>query len=248
MLYTVTNSGLSGTNGRPTFIGSNTIVIPNGGLEQYEISDFTTDTTPQYSDPENDPLSYIKVITVPSIGLLYSNGVIVSIGDVIQSGVLTTSNFYYKAPDTGQESGYSESWQFDIADSGSNSLSGLPGGIMTMQVLEEANLPPSQIGDNTIVLQNSQSHVFTTANFTSETIPAYADPEGDAPHRLKIINLPSNGNLIFNGINVVANQIILFSEIDLGYLVYSPEISLTSAQNYNFNFSVSDFGSGEFTE
>jgi hypothetical protein len=247
MLYTVTNSGIQ--NGRPTAIGSIRIAINYGALEQYDISTFTTGTSPEYADPEDDGLSYIKIIQLPIIGTLYLTGDIpVSLGDLIQVGTITTGNFYYQAPATGNEAGYTETWEFDAADVGSNSLSGLPDGIVTMDVAPVENGAPDVVGDRTELLEYQQLLTFTSDMFTSGTTPPYNDPEGDAPASIKILDLPADGTLIFNAVPVVVNQIISISEMDLGYMVYAPDLAITIVQTLSFNFSVSDVGSGLFTE
>lgn len=241
MLYTITNSGLQ--NGRPTQIGANTIAIAFGSTHIFTLANFTTETTPAYSDPEDDDLSLIKILTLPATGTLQLNGVDVQLGDQITSGQISTNNFTYVSAGDG-----SFDFQFDAADVGSNSLSGLDTGIITMQVAEAINLPPSVVGDNTFNLDYSISKIFTVADFTSATTPAYVDPEGDPASMVKILSLPANGNLVFNGVNVIVNQEMTVAEIAAGYLVYAPDLGVTTLQNLSFTFSVADSGSGGYTE
>jgi len=246
MLYTLTNGGLQ--NGRPTAIGSVSIGMSSVQTHVFTVANFTTETSPAYSDPENDPLAYIKILSLPDTGTLAVQGIIsqaVTVGTLIQVGVITSGNFVYIA--TGVES-YTSTWNFDAADTGSNSLSGLNSGTVAMAVIGVANEKPSLVGDNTIAKNYSESHVFSLADFTSNTTPAYTDPEGDLPQAVKILSIPSNGSLQFNGSNVIVNQIIKANEIDLGYLVYVPNLATTTVQTLTFNFAVSDVGSGEFTE
>ena len=248
MIYTVTNSGLEGINGRPTSIGENTITINWGEEYVHNVANFTTETTPVYSDPENDPLSYIKVLSRPDQGKLYLNGVEVQTGDTITSGDLSTGNLKYVPLSSLPEDGYLTAWRFDAADTGSNSLTGTLDGVIIMEVLSGVNLPPDVVGDKSISLAYGVTKVFSTADFTSGTIPAYNDPEGDAPYQLKILDLPSAGFLLFNNIVVVANQVIDFTEVDAGYLRYMPDNAIVTSQSLNFNFSVSDTGSNQFAQ
>ena len=207
------------------------------------VANFTTETTPAYSDPEDDALSLIKILTLPSVGTLKLNGIDVIVGQQITSGQISTNNFTYVSTIDGDYT-----FTFDAADVGSNSLSGLSTGIITMSVAEKINLPPSVVGDNAFNLSYGDSLIFTTANFTSGTTPAYVDPEGDPPQSVKILSLPANGDLVHNGINVIVNQVIPVSEINSGYLIYEPDLSETALQNLSFNFSVADTGSGIHTE
>ena len=241
MLYTITNSGLQ--NGRPTQIGANTISLAYGATHVFTLANFTTETTPAYSDPEDDALSLIKILTLPSVGTLKLNGVDVIVGDQITSGQISSGNFTYVATVDGDYN-----FTFDAADVGSNSLSGLSTGIITMSVAVAVNLPPSVVGDNTFNLVYAESKVFTVADFTSGTTPAYVDPEGDPALSVKILTLPANGNLVHNGTNVIVNQVIPVTEISAGYLVYNPDLGITTLQNLTFDFSVADSGSGIHTE
>jgi len=241
MLYTITNSGLQ--NGRPTQIGANTINIAFGTTHAFTLANFTTETTPVYSDPEDDALSLIKILTLPSTGTLQLNGIDVVLGQQITSGQISTGNFTYISAGDGNFT-----FQFDAADIGSNSLSGLSTGIITMSIAEAINLPPSVVGDNTFVLPYGESKTFTVADFTSGTTPAYVDPEGDPASLVKVLSLPTNGNLVFNGTNVIVGQEMTVAEIAAGYLVYVPDLGVTTLQNLSFDFSVADSGSGIHTE
>tara|TARA_R110002124_G_scaffold62103_1_gene169998 strand:- start:9737 stop:10468 length:732 start_codon:yes stop_codon:yes gene_type:complete len=243
MLYTVTNSGLAGTNGRPTQIGANGISALYGVQHVFTLANFTTETTPAYSDPENDPLSYVKILSLPSTGLLELNSVAILINDNISSGDISSGNVTY----TPSASGLFK-FTFDIADTGSSSLSGLDTGVISMNVADEVNQPPSSVGDGSIVADWATTIVFTRASFTTSTIPAYADPEGDAAGQLKVLSLPANGTLRHNGNIVTVNQVIPFTEIDAGYFIYLPNTTITILQQLEFNFSIADAGSGTFVE
>lgn len=246
MLYTVTNGGLQ--NGRPTAIGSVSIPVDFGNTHIFTIANFTTETSPAYSDPENDPLAYIKILSLPPFGTLSVTGIIfqaITVGTIIQAATISSGNLLY-TPSV-QPEGYTAAFKFDAADTGSSSLSGLIGNV-SMVLAAQVNGKPTTIGDNTISKNYSDSHVFTSAQFTTDTTPPYSDPEGDDPLSVKILTLPASGTIQFNGSDVIVNQVILISEIDLGYLVYQPDLLVKTVQSLTFNFSVSDVGSGSFTE
>jgi len=243
MLYTVTNGGLQ--NGRPTQIGANTIEVGNRTSKVFSLANFTTETTPVYSDPEADALAYIKILSLPAVGVLKLGGVNVNANDIISSADITTNNFTYDAPN--QDAGVVDVFQFDAADIGSNSLSGLDDGIITLNVASIVNQPPDVVGDNTILIGYGQTKVFTEADFTTGTTPAYNDPEGDPAFKLKVLDLPVSGDLVHNGVNVLVNQEILFSEIASGYLTYTPDPLILTIQTLEFNFAIADSVSGIFT-
>ena len=94
---------------------------------------------------------------------------------------------------------------------------------------------------------NSQSSVvLTSAFFTTDTSPAYNDPEGDAPYKLKILSLPAEGTLKLNGVAVSVNDEILFTDIDNSLLTYDVT-GLTYDVSTSFTFAISDTGSQNFS-
>ena len=244
MLYTLTNGGLQ--NGRPTATGVNEIIIDNRATHIFTLANFTTETNPVYSDPEGDDLAYIQITSLPSDGVLYLSGVAVSVGDNISSGDLSLGNFTFEAPD--QDEYDSDSFGFDVADEGSSSLSGLNTGAITIIAEAAVNLPPDVVGDNAILMDYSETYTFTSDDFTTNTTPAYNDPEGDAAQTLKVLTLPGTGVLNLNGSPVSTNDEILFTEIAAGYFTYIADSATTDSYVSTFDFSIADSGSGEFTE
>lgn len=248
MLYTITNSGSA--NSRPSQIGANTVATTYGTSYVFTLADFTTGTTPPYADPEDDALSYIKVLTLPSQGELHVNDVAIAANTIVSVGVISTGNFKLVPPATMPGILVSElvpSFKFDCADAGSNSLSGLDTGVMSLSLTSAANLAPSTVGDNTILFGYGVAKVFAAADFTTNTTPAYSDPEGDLPYKLKVTSLPTSGSLSFNGSPVAINQEMLLSSVDAGYLIYSQDLSVKSSQSVTFDFAISDVGSEQFT-
>lgn len=241
MIISITTSAL--VNSRPSAIGANSISMGYGNTYTFTLADFTTDTTPEYADPENDELSFVYIATLPKTGELQLSGVSVSIGDEISSGDISTGNFTFVA-DSNTTNEYSASFEFDIADQGSSTVSGLDDGVMTLVVAAEPNDPPSSISDNSLTVSHGDSITFTSANFQV----GYVDPEGDAAYAVKILSLPSAGELQLDGVAVTVNQEIPFTEIASSYLVYIPDTSVTTAVDYSFEFAVSDEGSKEYTQ
>lgn len=106
----------------------------------------------------------------------------------------------------------------------------------------QQNLPPS-IGDGARSTSYNTAITFTVADFTTNTTPAYSDPDGDAAKLLKILTVPSRGALKLNGNTIKANDIIEFSEIASGLFIYVPDAELASAQMEPFTFAIADEGS-----
>lgn len=247
MLITITNGGKS--NGRPTQIGANTLSLASAASHVFTLANFTTETTPIYSDPEGDALSRVKIMSLALInGSIKLNGVDVIVGTIITSGQISSGNLIYSPPASAVDTAYVDGFSFDAADVGSNSFSGLSTGLFSLGVLAKVNLPPSSVGNNVLGTAYATIITFTEANFTTETSPAYADPEGDAADKLKILSLPADGLLKYNNIDVVVNQVVTFAEIASGYLQYVPDPAILTIQSLTFNFAIADAGSGIFVE
>lgn len=118
--------------------------------------------------------------------------------------------------------------------------------LFTLTTNEYINQPPSQIGNGSAITNYGQVYTFTEADFTTNTVPVYIDPEGDNAFELKITSLPSDGTLEYNSVAVIVNQIISFSDIGSGLFKYIPDNGNTSQYNTTFNFEVSDSGSQIF--
>jgi len=119
-------------------------------------------------------------------------------------------------------------------------------GLFTVTTQEYTNLPPSQVGNGSASTNYGQTYIFTVADFTTETSPVYADPEGDGAANLRILTLPTTGTLYFNSIAVVVNQVISFANIALELFTYVPDNGTTTLYNDVFQFEIADSGSGIF--
>lgn len=120
-------------------------------------------------------------------------------------------------------------------------------GTLTLDISARGNLPPSSSGWKSIFINYGATHVFTLENFTTETTPPYADPEGDALKAIKITSLPLQGQLLKGIVPVLINDEITSAELVAGDLTY--EADLTDPNGYSdgyMEFRVSDQGSSIF--
>lgn len=233
------------TNLPPDQIGNLSINLSYNETYTFTLSDFTSNTLPPYNDPEGDTAYSVKIVTLPSVGALELSTIAVSPSDEILVSSITAGNLKYIA-DAADLDGYTDiDLTFDVSDEGSNTFSGLTPGIVTFIVAEKNNQPPT-IGDGTATINYGETLVFTTAMFTSLTTPAFSDPEGDLLGAVKILTLPTLGNIVYNGVNAVPNEIISKDDIDLGLLTYVPDLADTDGDLQGFTFEASDAGSGIF--
>jgi len=250
--FTITSGGK--TNFPPTQIGDFAFALENNASRIFTLEDFTTETTPQYVDPENDPVSKVKILTTTFVNCtLELDGVAVTlnqeidIADVV-AGLLVLED------DGADVLGHLEPFTFTLSDTGSNQFSS-ESGEMLAKVNPIVNQPPAVVGDGAATIGYGETLVFTRTMFTTQTTPAYSDPEGDAALLLKITGLPavdSNAKtaqvfgIKLNGVAVQVNDIIDFSDIDLGLLTYVTDTSSFDGLATNFTFEIADVGSGIF--
>lgn len=230
-------------NQRPT-VGDGSATIAYDTDLVFTRALLTTSLSPQYNDPEGDAASMFRVVSLPVRGLLTLNSIGVSPGDEIDFADIDAGLFVYESSNlvTTADTVF---FDFNISDVGSN-LFALTGGEFTINIQAQVNQPPSQLGDGTSTIEYGSNLTFTRALLTTMLTPAYVDPEGDAAQDLRVNTLPVRGNLQLNGTNISANQVISFTDIDAGLLIYVSDLSDTDGDQVTFNFSVSDVGSGQF--
>ena len=116
-------------------------------------------------------------------------------------------------------------------------------GVITLSISARTNQPPSSSGWLSIPLDYDSTHVFTLANFTTETTPAYSDPEDDALESIKITSLPVHGQLLKGVIPGTLNDVTTSAELKAGDLTYVSEDTVTEGQYDGLmDFIVSDVG------
>lgn len=242
------------TNLPPYQTGENNITILNSTNYTFTIDDFTINTIPEYADPEEDDLLKIKIIDIYPInkGTLVLNGVEVVLDDEVLMTDVSSGNFIYKSS-LSEVSEYQDIFAFDVADTGSEEYAGLKGAII-LSVQSVKNLPPDQVGDGSAIIDYQETLVFTRAMFTTQTTPPFSDPEGDSAYLLKITSLPLYGKLFLlsssesnSTFEIVMNQVVNFTDIDDGKLVYIPDSGILDETIVDFTFGIADVGSGEFT-
>lgn len=195
--------------------------------------------TTEYYDAEGDEPFDVNILNIPIYGVLIFNNIIQSQPFVFNIEDVEKLKYIRVSKEE-----YSEDITFKTSDNNPNKLYSNMA-TFTINVNEYINLPPDSIGDNSLTTTNRTTIVFTQADFTTNTTPPYDDPEGDAPYKLKVLSLPTQGQLQLNGIPVTLNQEILFTQINSGLLTYQPT-NTDAAYNINFNFTISDAGSEQF--
>lgn len=108
---------------QPPSIGDNELSIEFGATKVYTVEDFTTNTTPPYSDPENDGPFKLKITSLPATGELRFNNVPVAPNDEVLFLDIAKGLLVY-LPDNTELDGYSgDTFDFEISDLGSQQFS-----------------------------------------------------------------------------------------------------------------------------
>ena len=158
---------------------------------------------------------------------------------------ITAGNFVYVSDGT-ITSGYTDGgMSFLVSDQTSllfNSISN----VAAFSVNSNYNLASTSVGDGSGDATLGVPFVFTRASLTSDLDIPYSDPESDAADELLISDVPHFGRLELNGVIQVAGDIVDFTDIDSGLFVYIAETLLKAGEIEEFQFKISDTGSGEF--
>jgi len=232
-------------NQRPNSSGWVSINIDHGLIHTFTLANFTTETNPAYSDPEGDPLESIKILSLPSRGVLKLSAVAVTVPQIVTSAELVAGDLTYES-DVLDTDGYTDSYMYFVVSDTGSSLFTLKSNPVSLRVATSINLAPSQVGSTKITVSHGSTTVITTAMLTTGLNPPYEDPEGDAASRLLIESLPVYGVLLLDGVKVYVNQEISFTDITSGLLTYVNSSLEEKGINEEFNFKISDAGSGEY--
>ena len=196
-----------------------------------------------FTDNDGDLPELVRIMTLPATGILKFNNEIITAGylfNIADSNKLT----YTRTTDE-----YVDLFIFQTSDN--NTINKLFSNMATFTITVDGqvNQPPSAVGDGSATTAYGTPIVFTRDMFTTLTTPAYVDPEGDPAGILRVDSLPpaGEGTLKLNGVDVTVLQQINFTDIDSGLFTFVPNDATTTAYTPDFDFSIADTGSGQFT-
>ena len=114
---------VAGQINQPPTVGNGSTSTAYNTTVVFTTAMFTTGTTPAYSDPEGDAAETLKILSLPSSGTLYLDGIAVSINDEIDFTDITAGLFTY-VPDAGTTTAHAPTFTFQIKDAGSGQFAG----------------------------------------------------------------------------------------------------------------------------
>lgn len=219
------------TNLAPTLADSNVTVV-----DGVEVWTFTyNELFSGYSDTEGSPMSNFVIKSLPANGTLKYNGIVVGINTLYSDASLLT---YEKDSD----SAYVTSFTYSAYDS-DNQLpleSNTATCTLTVEAIVLTNEAPT-VGDRAQYASNRATTIFRVADFTSETIAPYFDPESNDLDAIRIDELSdaNTGVYYYFGNPVVEGQVITASELGIGAF-YHVAADVNSVSTDSFNASVRD--------
>lgn len=215
----------------------------DGNLVTVSFSEYAFNNTEffeGYSDIDGDVANLITIKTLPANGSLFYNGIEVTGQLSLTDATLLT---YVRSVDTA----YGTSFTFTVTDANCQiQMESLPA-TMTVTVedlIVEPGNEPALIGDRAQYVGNRVVTVFKVADFTTETIAPYFDPEANDLDAIRIdeVSTANTGTFYYLGAPVTIGQVITNAELASGAFYHDGPDS-NSITTDSFNASVRDTGS-----
>ena len=214
----------------------NTVATNEDVTYTYSAADFTVN----YTDPEGNPFSQIRITSLESVGSLLLGGTPVALNDVITSAQLAANQLTF-VPVANQSGSPYDSFDFEVGDGTDFSTADYT---LTINVLPVNDVPTG--GDNTVLTQEDITYVFTVADFSV----SYTDLESDPLAEIRITSLESVGNLLLGGTPVALNDVITTAQLAANQLTFVPLAGQSGSPYDNFDFEVGDgtgFSTSDYT-
>lgn len=183
-----------------------------------------------YSDPTETPYSAFSIKSLPATGTLYYNGTAVVLNSFLTDPTLLTYT-------RDGESAYGDS--FGLTAWNSNTFAAVESATVTFNVtvddLAGGNLAAT-VGDRAQYSGNRATTVFSSADFTTQPIAPYFDPEGNDLDAIRIdeVSTANLGVYYLYGSPVVAGDVITKTQLDAGAFYHiGPDANAISTDSFN---------------
>lgn len=206
-----------------------TVSLKEDGSHTFTVLDFG------FADVRDGGLHTLKAVIITSLpqsGTLTLNGQAVVKGQAVAVSEIGTLVFT-PAADANDE-GYA-SFTFQLQDNGGTANGGVDTSVahtITFDVTPVNDAPSTQGGQ--VSLLEDGTRAFKPADF------GFSDSDGHSLKAIKILSLPVQGTLTFDGIAVTMGQVI--EAKDLAKLVFAPDANGNRHPYASFSFQVQDNG------
>lgn len=193
-----------------------------------------------YDDPPNS-LRAIRIVTLPSSGMLYENGSPVTYGQVIPASALAGGQLYYYPPANANNLSLYAAFAFQVQDDGGTAFGGVDLDLTPNTVyfsVRSVNDAPYGT-DKTIMTREDVAYIFSTVDWGFYD---YSDSPANSLAAVKITTLPTAGTLTDNDAPVSAGQFIPVADLTAGRLKFIPDANANGVPYASFTFQVKDDG------
>ncbi len=215
--------------------GGGTVTTAEDVSYTFTVADFN------YTDYDLDPLDSVVIVTLPTDGTLYLNGVAVTAGQTISASDIS-SGYLTFTPDTDENGTPYTNFTYTVSDSA------LSSGVATMTVNVTSVADDPQGTDNELTINENTVLTFAASDF------GYSDGDGDTFDHIVISNMgysgAGTGTLYLDldgsgtytaGDTVLANgDSVSASDIASGLLQFEPAAYKSGNDYFTFNFTVYD--------
>lgn len=247
----------------PEILGTTIITVPLGSTVTITKANLMSSILPYYQE-QNYPIGSVKIVGHNnSFQLLLSQTTVVSTTiavltnnsnriyktsstSTISNATITSANMVsnFKVQGVKLGSSYINYTATAINPSNTESEFSTIQGKIIINVVPVVNNPPSNIDDFEVDCPYLGSVSIDAEAFTQ----GYADPEGDPQKEVRFDVITPNGILLLNGIPLTTNGYITTLEnLQQSSMIYISNSSTPNGSIQEIQFSVSDFGSGQFT-
>lgn len=225
-------TGGDATNLAPT-LGDISITVTDG-ITAFGFTDVVL--YENYSDDSGNSPSGFVIKTLPASGGLYYDGSIVTIGTLLPNSF---DLIFERYPDaiSGSDDAYVTTFTFSAFDD--DGQVPLESNIATVNVTVDAlaiTNEPATVGDRAQYSGNRSTTVFSSADFTTEPIAPYFDPEGNDLDAIRIdeVSTANLGVYYLYDAAVSVGQVITKDQLDAGAFYHiGPDANAISTDSFN---------------
>lgn len=223
-----------GENNPPTITGTSVTLDDTTSVYTFT----TVNIYNGYTDTELTPAGNFVIKTLPATGTLKYNGINAVVDTLYANPTLLT----YTRSGT---NGYGDTFSWAVFDTDAQLPLESNTAVMTITVtaLVQSN-EPATVGDRAQYAGNRAVTIFTVADFTTQTIAPYFDPEANDLDAIRIdeVSTANTGVYYYLGSPVIEGQVITASELADGAF-YHIAADANGITTDSFNASVRDTGS-----
>ena len=182
-----------------------------------------------FSDPDGDDLSDVRIVSLPTAGTLALDSATVTRNRQVPRADIAAGKLRFTPAANANGDAYAN-FAFKVNDGTEDSAANYN---MTINVTA-ANDPPTA-ANKTVATAEDTPYTFTVDDFN------FSDADtGDSLVSVKITTPPTDGTFALDGVPVATNQVVARTGIDGGKLIFTPAANAYGDAYASFAFTVND--------